>query len=159
PRSTTRVSWGTRGREADSYSLGGRISGDGRYAAFGSAATNLVPGDTNEETDVFVHDLRTGRTARASVADSGAQLDGASLLVDLSDEGDEVPFDSFPTNAVPGDTNNAYDVFVRDTDDATTTRVSLAADGSEPDGGSVRPAISGDGRRVAFESGAGNLVA
>jgi Tol biopolymer transport system component len=158
-RRTTRVSVGTRGREADSYSLGGRISGDGRYAAFGSAATNLVPGDTNEETDVFVHDLRTGRTARASVADSGAQLDGSSLLVDLSDEGDEVAFDSFATNAVPGDTNNAYDVFVRDTDDATTTRVSLAADGSEPDGGSVRPAISGDGRRVAFESGAGNLVA
>jgi Tol biopolymer transport system component len=157
-RRSTRVSVGPKGRQADSYSLGGRISGDGRYAAFGSAATNLVAGDTNGQTDVFLHDLLGGRTYRASLAGYGAQLDGASLLHDISDDGKEVAFESFAPNAVPGDTNGAYDVFVRDADDGSTTRVSLAADGAEPDAPSGRPVISGDGRHVAFESGATNLV-
>lgn len=157
-RRTTRVSVGPRGRQADSYSLGGRISGDGRYAAFGSAATDLVPGDTNGETDVFLHDLATRRTWRASVSGSGAQLSGSSLLTDLSDDGGEIAFESFAPDAVPGDTNGKYDVFVRDLVAATTTRVSVASDGGEPDGHSGRPAISGDGRSVAFQSDATNLV-
>ena len=151
-RRSTRVSVGPKGRQADSYSLGGRISGDGRYAAFGSAATNLVAGDTNGQSDVFLHDLLAGRTYRASLAGYGAQLDGASLLHDISDDGKEVAFESFAPNAVPGDTNGVYDVFVRDADDGSTTRVSLAADGAEPDAASGRPVISGDGRHVAFES-------
>ena len=158
-RRNTRVSVGPKGQQADSYSLGGRISGDGRYAAFGSAATNLVAGDTNGVTDVFLRDLRGGRTYRVSLAGYGAQLDGGSLLHDLSDDGREVAFESFAPNAVPGDTNATYDVFVRDADDGSTTRVSLAAAGAEPDGASGRPVISGDGRHVAFESLATNLVA
>jgi Tol biopolymer transport system component len=157
-RRSSRVSVGPRGQQANSYSLGGRISGDGRYVAFGSAATNLVAGDTNDKTDVFLHDLRNGRTYRASVAGYGAQLDGASLLHDLSDDGKEVAFESYAPNAVPGDTNGTYDVFVRDADDGSTTRVSLAAEGAEPDATSGRPVISGDGRHVAFESAATNLV-
>ena len=152
-RRTTRVSVADGGAEADSYSLGGRLSADGRYAAFGSAAANLVAGDTNGANDVFVRDLRDGRTWRASVADGGGQLDRDSLLTDVSDDGGEVAFESV--------SDAGYDVFVRLVDGeggGRTERVSVAVAGGQGDGSSGRPVVSGDGRHVAFESAATNLV-
>jgi Tol biopolymer transport system component len=161
-RRTTRVSVGPAGAEGNSYSLGGRLSGDGRYAAFGSAASDLVAGDTNGATDVFVHDLAAGETSRASVGADGGELSGDSLLTDISDDGGEVAFESV--------SGAGYDVFVRARvaqaegapgpapGGATTVRVSVADDGGAGDGVSGRPAISGDGRMVVFQSAAANLV-
>jgi Tol biopolymer transport system component len=94
---------------------------------------------------------------RVSVTGTGAELPDGGQLYDLSTEGDEVVFDTF-SPAVPSDTNNRTDVYLRDTDDGTTTRISVAAGGAQPDEFCTRPAISGDGKTVAFEAGAANLV-
>ena len=120
------------------------MSHDGRYVAFTSSASNLVPGDTNEQSDVFVHDRQTGRTVRASVASDGTQADGGSLAAALSGDGRYLTFNSIATNLVDGDTNMQDDVFVRDLVSGRTTRVSVSSDGVESDGGLVR---CGDQRR------------
>jgi len=111
---TTRISVSTRRAQADGYSYQTKINTTGRYVVFGSAATNLVPGDTNAEQDVFVHDLRTGRTTRESVTARGAQAGSASLEPAISADGRHVGFMSWASNLVSGDTNEAADVFVRD---------------------------------------------
>ena len=89
------------------------ISADGRFVAFDSEATNLVPGDTNDASDVFVRDRQTGTTRRVSVSSGGAQGNGASFDPAISADGRFVAFNSDATNLVPGDTNGAADVFVR----------------------------------------------
>ena len=136
------------------------ISGDGRYVAFWSWATNLVPGDTNGYPDVFVHDMQTGTTVRVSVASNGTQANGASdnETSALSSDGRYVVFESDASNLVPGDTNNAGDIFVHDMQTGTTVRVSVASNGTQANSYSTWPAISGNGRYVAFESAASNLV-
>jgi Tol biopolymer transport system component len=111
---TTRISVPTRRAQADGYSYQTKINASGRYVVFGSAASNLVPGDTNAEQDVFVHDLRTGRTTRESVAARGAQANSACLEPAISADGRHVGFMSWASNLIQGDTNEAADVFVRD---------------------------------------------
>jgi Tol biopolymer transport system component len=155
---TTRVSIGPGGAQANAPSEGLDISADGRFVAFSSRATNLVPGDTNRETDVFVRDLRAGTTRRASVGRGGAQSDGFSSGPSLSADGRFVAFHSEATNLVSGDTNGQFDVFVRDLQAGSTRRVSLGPRGAQGNRFSLNPAISGDGRVVAFQSDAGNLV-
>src|SRR5438067_11090755 len=81
------------------------ISADGRFVAFDSRATNLVPGDTNGRSDVFVHDRQTRRTERVSVDSAGTQADAESASPALSADGRFVAFSSSATNLVPGDTN------------------------------------------------------
>jgi Tol biopolymer transport system component len=145
------------------------ISGDGRFVAFASSASNLVKKDTNGATDVFVHDLVTGRTVRASVDSAGAESNDVSFRPDLNGDGRFVVFDSAASNLVPGDTNGVPDVFVHDLLTGTTERVSVDSAGGEANGQSVGPGIrggsafgariSGDGRLVAFDSIATNLVA
>src|ERR1700754_2953665 len=127
---TTRVSVGTGGVEANNESRQGAVSPDARYVAFNSSATNLVAGDTNGEWDIFVHDLRTGRTTRVSVGDHG-QADQSSIGPEISADGSHVAFTSAATNLVAGDTNDTQDVFVRDLRARRTERVSVAADGSQ----------------------------
>jgi Tol biopolymer transport system component len=90
------------------------ISGDGRFVAFSSPASNLVPDDTNNAGDVFVHDVLTGRTVLVSASTTGRQGDGHSLQGVLSRDGNLVVFSSLATNLVPGDTNGFSDVFVRE---------------------------------------------
>src|SRR5690348_3425787 len=90
------------------------ISADGRFVAFQSAASNLVPGNTNGVSDVFVRDLQTGTTERVSVDSTGTPGNGASEAPSLSGDGALVAFQSQATNLVTGDTNNATDVFVHD---------------------------------------------
>ena len=107
------------------------MSADGRYVAFQSDASNLVPGDTNHSTDVFVRDLRSGTTRRVSVATDGTQANGDSFSPAISADGRYVAFVSDASNLVPGDTNHSTDVFVRDLRLGTTQRVSVAADGSQ----------------------------
>ena len=160
---TTRVSVASDGAQGDSGS-GDEValSADGRYVAFFSWATNLVPGDTNGDGDIFVHDRETGETTRVSVASDGAQANDISFLDDcypaLSADGRYVAFLSLATNLVPGDTNGDDDIFVHDRETGETTRVSVASDGAQGNQDSFWPALSADGRYVAFGSFATNLV-
>jgi Tol biopolymer transport system component len=142
------------------------ISADGRYIAFESFATNLVPDDTNDAADMFVHDRVTGSTERVSVASDGSQasfrsagLEFGSFTPSISGDGRFVAFFSRAVNLVPDDTNDG-DVFVHDRVTGSTERVSVASDGTQTDihNESYTPAISGDGRYVAFSSRANNLV-
>ncbi|MBI1850588.1 MAG: HYR domain-containing protein [Planctomycetes bacterium] len=146
------------------------ISPDGRWVAFRSDATNLVTGDTNATTDIFVHDRQGTATIRVSVDTAGAQANGPSSSVSISTDGRYVAFESVATNLVATDTNNASDIFVRDRDTdgngifdeaggVATTRVSLGPLAVAGNDSSRAPSISGDGRFVAFESDATNLVA
>ncbi|MBI2842240.1 MAG: PD40 domain-containing protein [Armatimonadetes bacterium] len=156
---TVRVSISSiSGEPENDHSVYPSISGDGRYVAFESYATNLVPLDTNGFSDVFVRDMVLGPTERVSVSTGGVQGDLESHYPSISGDGRYVAFESYATNLVPGDTNVQYDVFVRDMVLGTTERVSVSTGGAQGDGGSLQPSISADGRYVAFSSGAKNLV-
>jgi Tol biopolymer transport system component len=155
---TTRVSVASDGTQGNDSSLRPAISADGRYITFWSDASNLVPGDTNGVADVFVWDRQTGTTTRVSLASDGSQANNRSVEPAINADGRYIVFWSFASNLVPGDTNNDMDVFVRDRQTGTTTRVSLASDGSQGNRYSVQPAISPDGRYVTFYSAATNLV-
>jgi Tol biopolymer transport system component len=155
---TTRVSVASDGTQADDGSGSANISADGRYVAFGSSADNLVSGDTNEAYDIFVHDRQTRQTTRVSVASDGTQANNYSTSPNISADGRYVAFQSHANNLVSGDTNSATDVFVHDQQTRQTTRVSVASDGSQADYSSTDPSISADGRFVAFQSEANNLV-
>ena len=156
---TERVSVASDGTEGNAASAGATLSADGRFVAFHSAATNLVAGDTNATNDVFVHDRQTGITERVSVASDGTQGNNASSYPALSADGRFVAFVSFATNLVAGDTNSATDVFVHDRQTGTTERVSVASDGAESNAACLGSALSADGRFVAFQSDATDLVA
>lgn len=143
----------------DSYGFDGSISADGRCVAFVSTASNLVPGDTNGITDVFVHDRQTGATERVSVTSAGAQVSGAIDNASISADGRYVAFDSSASNLVPGDTNASRDIFVHDRVSGMTERVSVDSGGGEGNNHSHYALISADGRYVSFYSEASNLVA
>ena len=138
---------------------------------FVSSATDLVPGDTNGVTDIFARDFFfSSEPVRVSVATNGAQaLGGASSWPTTSAGGRFIAFQSEATNLVNGDTNHVADIFVRDRDTdndgnldepnaVATTRVSVGPGGVQGNGASGGAAISADGRYVAFESAATNLV-
>lgn len=160
---TVRVSVASDGTEADrmlsSYANFPVLSGDGRYAAFYSNATNLVPGDTNGRNDIFVHDLLTGVTERVSVASDGTQANGDSLRPALSGNGRFVTFESAATNLVEGDTNGQVDIFLHDRYTHKTYRISTPYNGFQTDGNSWFSSLSADGSKIAFVSSATNLVA
>ena len=159
---TTRVSVATGGAQATGGSQGSRfsdVSGNGRFIAFQSSATNLVAGDTNGVDDIFVHDRETGTTERVNLGPGGVQANAMSAQPNMSDDGRYVVFASNATNLVTGDTNAAADIFVRDRQTGTTTRVSVATGGGQATGASSLAKISGDGRMIAIWSIATNLVA
>ena len=152
---TERVSVKSNGAQANGESRAPAISPDGRFVAFESDATNLVSGDTNGQTDIFVHDRQTGVTSRVSVDSSGVQGNEFSDDASISADGRYVAFESHASNLVAGDTNNGYDIFVRDRQAGTTERVSVSSAGVQaPGDGGTFPVISGDGRYVAFVSDA-----
>lgn len=191
--STERVTVATDGTqvgEGDQHRVMGRpsISRDGRYVIFASRSAALVPGDTNQASDVFVRDRIAGTTERVSLAAAGGEGDSDSFAAGgdackscdpddgangpaISDDGRYVSFTSKSTNLVPGDTNGLHDVFVRDRERHTTVRVSVATDGTEMRGkrtvagaglssgsGAMDGMISADGRYVTFESNSQGLV-
>jgi Tol biopolymer transport system component len=156
---TSRVSISSDGAPTDGESGDPTISADGRYVAFSSVATNLVPGDTNRRKDVFVHDRQTAVTSRVSVSSTGGQANGASRESDVSDDGHLVAFSSTAANLVPGDTNGRSDAFVHDLLTDATMRVSVTSTGAQANGKSDRPVLSSDGTIVAFDSDANDLVA
>jgi len=157
---TIRVSVASDGTEGNDDSIfTASISADGRYVAFYSEATNLVEDDTNGFADIFVHDTQTGQTIRVSVASDGTEGNDDSIFTaSISADGRYVAFYSEATNLVEDDTNGFADIFVHDTQTGQTIRVSVASDGTEGNDYINRPSISADGRYVAFESYASNLV-
>ncbi len=146
------VSSNATGEPGDAGSGEPRITPDGRYVVFHSAAANLVAGDTNGVRDVFVRDNLTGAIERVSVSSSGAEGDGQSGYAEISADGRYVVFNSDATNLVVGDTNYATDAFLRDRTSGLTERVSVSSAGQEQSIGSFgfAPAVSADGRFVAF---------
>ncbi|MCE7873036.1 hypothetical protein DYH09_22015, partial [bacterium CPR1] len=162
---TVRVSLDSAAVPGNGDSGAARISSDGRFVAFASVATNLVSNDTNGVRDVFLRDLQTGQTTRVSVASDGTQGNadsgGTGLLalrvLDVSDDGRFVVFQSDASNLVAGDTNGVTDVFRHDNQTGVTTRVSVATGDGQADGRSINPKVSGDGRFVVFGSLATNL--
>jgi Tol biopolymer transport system component len=189
-RTTTRVSMSSAGEEGNASTsarfcsstaceIGSHlmsISSSGRWVAFRSASSNLVPDDTNRAVDVFVHDMITGRTERVSVSSTGEEANADTLwahqgsLLTVSDNGRFVVFNSFATNLVPRDTNGVSDVFVRDRVKRTTRLVTVSSDGDQANSGRgplsaatyymdwVGFGISPDGRYATFDSIADNLV-
>ena len=158
---TERVSVSSAGVQGDDRSLDPSVSADGRFVAFTSDASTLVPNDTNGRQDVFVHDRWAGTTRRVSVSSAGVEGNGDSSLAAMSADGRFVMFTSDASNLVPNDTNAAVDVFVRDLRADTTRRVSVSTSGDQGNGDSLDPfgtSISTDGRFVAFTSDASNLV-
>jgi Tol biopolymer transport system component len=154
------VSISDSGALGNGPSQGSAISANGRYVAFTSSASNLVAGDTNGVTNVFVRDLYTKTTTLLSVGMGGATANGVSLQPSISANGRYVAFTSAASNLVPGDTNNATDVFVRSLGwHPKTTRASVSTDGSQGNGDSFDPSLSADGYTVAFASQASDLVA
>jgi hypothetical protein len=156
---TTRQSVDSVGTEADNQSFVSGISGDGRYLAFYSDATNLVAGDTNLKTDCFVKDTQTGAVTRVSVRSSGVQAAGPSSSPVISLDGTITAFQSDAKNLVNGDLNLVTDIFTHDSVSGQTKRISVDSAGTESNGQSVSPVISADGMIVAYSSVATNLVA
>ena len=153
----TRVSVDPSGVEADNHSGSMVLSFDGRFVAFSSSASNLVPNDANLREDVFVHDRFLNTIERVSVDTAGAESDQQSNQPSISADGRFVVFSSWATNLVAGDTNNTNDVFLRDRELGTTTRISVDASGVQGDSGSYQASITRNGRWITFLSSATNL--
>ncbi|NMC81928.1 MAG: hypothetical protein GYA63_03625 [Armatimonadetes bacterium] len=158
--STVRISEPLAGGTANAASYYPSISEHGRFVAFTSDATNLVPGDTNNVTDVFIRDTALNTLERVSVNSLGEQANNASYKPSISADGRLIAFWSLASNLVADDTNNHADVFVRDRYSTLTKRVSISWDELTPNANqaSNNPVISADGRFVAFLSLASNIV-
>jgi Tol biopolymer transport system component len=155
---TERISLDAAGLEADGDSFEPSISGDGRFVAFTSEATDLVLGDSNGVKDVFVRDLESHTTSRISVDSGGSQADAASFAPSISGDGRYVAFASDAANLAGGDSNGTTQIYVHDRESGATTRASVDANGSGGNLASLDPYISSDGRYVAFHSFADTLV-
>ena len=149
---TERMSVDSSGGEGNAGSSGADISTDGRYVAFRSSASNLVPGDTNGKSDVFIRDRLMGTIERVSVSSTGLEANGDSAAPDLTADGIFVAFQSTATNLVVGDTNGRLDVFVHNRRLGTTLRVSVDSNGVQGNADSIASSLSRDGRYVAFVS-------
>lgn len=152
------VSRGLGGASADGPSAAPAIANDGQTIAFASRATNLVEGDTNRRSDIFVRTPES-QILRVSVSRFGASPNGDSYQPDISADGRYVAFRSTASNLVAGDLNRHSDVFVRDLVLGRTTLVSAGRFGRSGRGASTAPAISATGRFVSFTSTAADLVA
>jgi Tol biopolymer transport system component len=157
---TERVSVASSGKQANLYSAYPSVSDDGRFIAFESAASNLVPGDTNGVSDVFVRDRLTGITERVSVGPGGVQADLTSRRPSMSADGRFVAFYSLASNLIAGNASTYVhvDVFVHDRQTGTNELISVDSSGVQGNDWSYDPSISADGRYVAFWSMATNLV-
>jgi len=155
-----RVSVDLAGGDPDATSYAPALSRDGRFVAFLSDASDLVPGDTNGATDVFVRDRRHGTTERVSVGPGGAQAALSSVELSLSGDGRLVAFMSASPDLVGGrlDDNGQPDIFVHDRLRHVTSLASAAPDGTAGNSDSRAPSLSLDGRSIAFESRATDLV-
>lgn len=143
---TVLVSQTPDGTQGDKNSNSPAITPDGRFVAFGSNATNLVPGDTNGVYDLFVRDLKTGALDLISAAPDGSPADGGSYESRISADGRYVTFYSAATNLVAGDDNSVDDVFFHDRQTGKTTRLPAGPEGA------LFPDISANGRFVVYST-------
>lgn len=155
---TQRVSVNPGGEELDGESRQATLAADGRFLVFWSRATNLDPGDPDPRPDVFRRDLETGEVVLVSMNDQGVKGNRSSSSPSISGDGRLVAFSSFADNLVPGDQNDFSDIFLRDLQAGTTIRLSESSAGAGGNQHSVAPFVSADGRFVAFQSYASNLV-
>jgi Tol biopolymer transport system component len=170
------------GAPANASAFSPSLSDDGRFVTFVSTATNLVPQNTGTDWQIFIRDRVTSTVALVSAASTGKAGNGNSRYPFVSGDGHYVVFESEATNLVPGDTNDAWDVFVRDVRSGRTERVSVSSEGEQarqelptewddatadrlsynPEGAgadtTLYPTLTPDGRFVAFQSKASNLV-
>lgn len=153
-----RVSVDTNEVEGNGNSTFPTISDNGQRIVFESAASNLVTGDGNGYTDIFMRDRPTGSTIRLSLSSTGIEGNGASSFPAISGNGGFVAFTSFADNLIDNDGNFYQDVFVRDVIGGQTERVSIASNGGLSNKSSYAPSISDDGRYIAFETAADSLV-
>ncbi|MBN2492086.1 MAG: PD40 domain-containing protein [Planctomycetes bacterium] len=154
----SRVSLGNQGQQANASSGYPSLSTAARCVAFETTSANLVPGDTNGVTDIFVRDLGAGQVTRVSVSSQGAEGDDHCTRARISADGRYVVFQSRATNLVPCDTNRCADVFHHDRQTQVTQRVSVSSQGGEGDGDSDWPVVAAGGRWIVFQSAATNLV-
>ncbi|HJR45757.1 MAG TPA: hypothetical protein VJ927_09150 [Actinomycetota bacterium] len=157
---TERITRAVDGGPSKGASLQPSVSADGRYVAFFSHATDLIPGDSNGAADVFVFDRETGSTEAVSVAPEGGLGDASSTFAQISDSGRVVVFRSAATNLIAGDENGEADVFLRDLGSDTTEIISVASDGTQGNADAFSPllSLSSDDRFITFQSSASNLV-
>ncbi len=163
---TILASVSSSGKEANDGSHRAAISGDGRYVAFVSKATNLVKDDTNRKADIFVRDLKKGKTKRVSVSSSDGQANEASNSPAISNHGGFITFESFARNLVAGGTDGGLHAFFRDERSGKTLQADVSSSGRPANAGlgvlipsyTQSLAMSADGRFVGFESPATNLV-
>ena len=156
---TIRVNLNSVGLQANGNSLESDMSGDGRYVAFISNATNLVNSDLNGLRDVFRHDIQTGNTILVSKSTNGIQANDYPTGLSISADGRYVAFISEATNLVSNDTNNTFDVFKHDAQTGITTRVNVSSVGQQANAESLLYTdISENGRYIIFNSYATNLV-
>ena len=148
------VSVSGAGVQGNNLSAWGAVTPDGRFVAFHSYASNLVSGDTNGATDVFVRDRQELTTERVSVSSSGNQANGLSQAAQISADGQLVFFESDASNLVANDTNTYRDLFVHDRGAGETSRVSLNDENDQIETccGASSATISADGRFVLFTS-------
>jgi Tol biopolymer transport system component len=151
---TTRISMGPGGEQSAYASTGPSISADGRYVVFQSSGDNLVTGDTNNKTDVFLYDAVTASLSRVSVGATGTQANGNSFSPNISPNGRYVTFTSDATNLVLGDTNAYDDIFIKDLQTGAVRRIMGS---SQPNGASAHSSVTSNGS-VVFLSSASNLV-
>jgi Tol biopolymer transport system component len=161
---TERVSLSASGEQGNGDSVLPSISPDGRFVAFTSYASNLVPDDTNERGDVFVRDRTAGTTERVSLSSEGAEghteekFLPAGQFPSISADGRFIAFSSYAKDLIPGGTKFAPNVYVRDRVMKTTELISVTDTGAPGNSSSQDPSISADGRFVAFQSYAWDLV-
>jgi hypothetical protein len=155
---TTRISVGWDGQESDGESYLPSISADGRFVAFTSLANNLTPNDTNNQSDIFLYEITTGKTALVSVATDGGGANGGSSVARTSGDGGRVVFSSLASNLIPNDVNGVTDVFLYDAATGVVSRMSETPDGVAADADSLGPVISRDGLAVLFTSSSDNLI-
>lgn len=161
PARLVRIPTGLNQAEANSGSYAARLSSDGRYVAFCSHASNLVPNDTNNVPDTFVTDTNTGGVERISVTERGAEVYGWTNCegVDISGDGRYVAFGSATAALDDAAGQNVYnDIFLHDRQNGTLTQITHAYDGSPANGSSYDPNLSADGQHIIFRSYASNLV-
>ncbi|MCO4745350.1 MAG: PD40 domain-containing protein [Proteobacteria bacterium] len=159
---TTLISRDSSGTIGDGRSNWPSISADGRFVAFMSRATNLVASDTNGRGDIFLHDTQTSITTRVSVTSAGGEAIASAIQPAISDDGTRIVFESTDlftdVRAVLGGTSAFSNIFMHDTTDSTTVRISDAAGGADANGDSYSAHISGTGRYVTYQSAATDIA-